>query len=177
MGLELSETLAKRIKIIGKIFLFGGMAGFVLISITPYFLAHQIPNDFEWPAAIQSNVVFIDDKYYVPHMVGRLQVYDSDWRFERSWHVPNDGGVYWVEHGPAGSIQVRTARGNRLLRYSPEGKLKFEGTHSNHDETGVLTVVPTPYPLWVVAHPAGFWLIGALGMAMLGVVDKFRPEG
>lgn len=152
------------------------MAGFILVSLMPYFFSKLIPNDVEWPAAIQSNVVWIDGKYYVPHMIGRLQVYDSEWQFQRSWHVPTDGGIYWVEKGPDDSIQVRTARGNRLLRYTRAGELLFEGTHSDYSETGVLMVVPTPYPLWLLAHPVGFWLVGAIGMAMALLVDKLRPE-
>src|SRR3984957_4348023 len=49
----------------------------------------KLPSSYEWPAGyVRGGVTTADGKYIVPLMPsGRLQIYDSQWHFIRSWKV------------------------------------------------------------------------------------------
>jgi len=154
---------------------FFGIVGFFLCGIAAYGISKWWPGDVEYPAAVSSGVVFIDDHYYVPHPMSRIQIYDEQWIFSHSFYVPSDGGVFSVSKGSDDSIFVHTARGNYVLQYSKSGELLTQRPYEyDYPDTGVLLVVPTAWYLWPASHPFGFWLLGFIGISLHIWLDKKR---
>lgn len=154
---------------------FTGVFGFVFFGIAALGGSKWLASDFEWPAAISTGVVYVDGEYYVPHPSSRIQVYDEDWSFLRSFYVPSDGGIFAISKGVGQNITVHTARGQYVRQYARDGQLLKQRRYAyDYPDSGVLLVVPTPWYLWPFSHPYGFWLIAMIGILLHVALDKIR---
>lgn len=170
-----SAKVIRQFNIVALTLTIVGVLGFLLSGIASLGVAKWWPGDIELPAAISSGVVFIDGHYYVPHPLSRVQVFDENWNFSHSFYVPSDGGVFSVAKGVGANITVYTARGSYVLQYSRTGQLLTQRTYDyEYPNAGVTMVVPTPWYLWPVSHPFGFWLVGSLGLFLHAGLDKLR---
>lgn len=152
-----------------------GFIGFVGYAIAASGASRWLSEDFEWPSAVSTGVVYVDGHYYVPHPAGRMQVYDEEWNFLHSTYVPSDGGVFSIGRGTDEEIVVHTARGQRVLYYSRSGELLRQRQYDyEYSDTGTTVVVPTSWYLWPFSHPFGFWLIAAVGILLNILLDKIR---
>lgn len=167
--------IIRNLNIVSLAVAFTGVLGFVFSGVAALGVSKWWPRDVEYPAAISSGVVYIDDHYYVPHPLSRVQVYDENWSFTHSFYVPSDSGVFSVTKGAGDNITVHTARGQYVLQYSRSGELLTQRPYDyDYPDTGVTMVVPTPWFLWPVSHPFGFGLIAFLGMFSHIGLDKLR---
>jgi hypothetical protein len=89
-----------------------------------------LPDYFEWPSGYVRGVVQTQDgKYVVPHIpAGRVQLYDSQWRFIRGWHIDASGGDFSIACLLSGEIVVFTARRHQRLSFTENGKLTLVTT-------------------------------------------------
>jgi hypothetical protein len=152
-----------------------GLAGIlasVLSAIGPLRLSHSR----EWPAGYVRGVITTGDgKHVVPLWPsGRVQLYDSQWHFIRGWNVDAWGGVFKVQCSSDGMIEVLTARGDRLYRFTDEGQLvssePLARPISLWITNGRSVMVPTPIALWVFSSPilsGAVALIGFVGINAL----------
>jgi hypothetical protein len=129
---------------------------------------------FEWPAgSVRGIVVMPDGKRVVPlEWPGRIQVYDSAWRFLRGWHVDAGGGAFTLRLGDTNTIEVFTARGQKRYVYGLGGEIFSHGTYapssySDFYVPGEHTVVPTRWWMWMLTSPFHSWIVGALGGVLL----------
>ena len=82
-----------------------GMVGFFAPSLFALDIL-KLPNSFQWPAGYAIGVMRMPDGKYVVPLVpsGRVQLYDSQWRFLRGWHIDANAGDIKVECPPDGTI-------------------------------------------------------------------------
>jgi hypothetical protein len=133
----------------------------------------------EWPVGFASGVVRDSGgRYIVPHWSGRVQVYDTEGRFQRGWFIDAAGGSFKVRVADADRIEVFTARGRKRFLFAPDGTLLQQDSYSPETYAEVSTgptvamFFDTPWLLWPFAHPLIGWgvtLLGILGLASLHV--------
>ncbi len=167
----------------------GVMGLFVLIGAGGFFTSAlsaigilKLPASVEWPAGYVSGVVQMADGGYVVPLVpcGRVQIYDSQWRFLRGWNVDAEGGDFKVESAPTGTIVVLTARGERRYSFTADGDLisndALAQPYDSVPATGTMVRVPTSPLLWVFSSPFLSMGLAVIGFAGLAVVRKL-PGG
>jgi hypothetical protein len=140
----------------------------------------QLPNSFQWPAGFTNGVVRTPDGKYVVPLIpsGRVQLYDSQWRFLRGWHIDANAGAIKVECPANGTIEVFTARGLHHYSFTQDGRLISAqplSTYAEYDSLhteGTSVEVPTSPLLWVLSSPFLSWGVGAIGGIGLTFVKK-----
>jgi hypothetical protein len=165
---------------IAGLFLMVGAGGFFAAGLSAMGVV-TLPDSFEWPSGYVRGVVQTQDgKYVVPHIpAGRVQLYDSQWRFIRGWHVDASGGDFSVACLPTGEIVVFTARGNQRLSFTENGKLILATTLPKsfvRPQPERSMVVPTSPLLWIFSSPFLSWGVALIGMAGLWAAKKFPRD-
>jgi hypothetical protein len=157
----------------------------VLIGASGFFAAGlsavgvlKLPTSREWPAGYVSGVVTaVDGKYIVPLVPsGRVQLYDSQWRFIRGWNVDALGGDFKVQCSQDGVIEVFTARGAHHYSFAEDGHLIASTTILpevfSAIPKGQSVVVPTSPLLWVFSSPFLSWGLMVIGFAGMAILKK-----
>jgi hypothetical protein len=128
---------------------------------------------FEWPAGYVQGVVVTSTGYAVPlEPSGRIQIYDSSWRFLRGWQIDAGGGNFKILVTNPGSVEVFTARGRNHYTYTDAGELLGSVQYPEDYyaiPNGRSVMVPTSPLLWVFSSPFSCWglvVIGALGLKL-----------
>jgi hypothetical protein len=173
----------------------GGRAGWIigplgfllLVGVFGFFAAPlaaigllKLSNSFQWPAGYVNGVARTPNGIYIVPLVpaGRIQLYDSQWRFIRGWHVDANAGDFIVKSRPNGTIEAFAARGLYQYYFSESGRLISSQTLSSDPEyyslhrEGMSIVVPTAFLLWVFSSPFLSWGIAAIGGVGLVLVKK-----
>ena len=140
----------------------------------------KLSNSFQWPAGYANGVARTPNGIYIVPLVpsGRIQLYDSQWRFLRGWHVDANAGDFIVKSRPNGTIEAFAARGLHQYYFTESGRLIFSQTLSSDPEyyslhrEGVSIVVPTSPLLWVFSSPFISWGVAAIGGVGLVLVKK-----
>ena len=154
---------------------FVGLAGVLASDLSAFGLV-RLPSSCEWPAGYVRGVITTPGgKHVVPLWPsGRVQIYDSQWHFVRGWNVDAWGGVFEVQCSSDGMIEVLTARGDRLYRFTEEGQLisslPLERPISLWITSGRPVIVRTPLALWVFSSPilsGAVAIIGFVGLEAL----------
>lgn len=158
-----------------------GALGFFGSALSAMGGLNWLPHSFEWPVGRATGVVSTKDGYWVvPHTpTGRIQIYDSHWKFLRGWNVDASAGTFKLYITDTNQIHVVTARGQRLYVYDIHGELLSKagypatGTgYSAFPDEGATFVVPTPIWLWIFSSPIYSWAAAAAGIACLIARDK-----
>jgi len=160
-----------------------GAVGFLGSALSSMGVFHW-PNSFEWPAGYCSGVVTTPQGHFMVPLtrIGRVQIYDQDWKFVRGWNVDASSGAFKLFIKDTNHIQVVTVRGRRLLEYDFEGHLlsssNYQPTgtgagYSSFPSPGNTYIVPTPIYLWVFSSPFLSWGAAIAGMAMLKLNAKW----
>jgi hypothetical protein len=147
----------------------------------------QLPNSFQWPVGYAIGVMRTPDGKYVVPLVpsGRVQLYDSQWRFLRGWQIDAHAGDIKVKCPANGTIEVFTARGLHHYSFTQDGNLvssqilPTDTEYSSLHTEGTSVVVPTSPLLWVFSSPLLSWGVGALGGIGLTFAKKragMKPE-
>lgn len=136
----------------------------------------KLPDSFEWRAGYVRGVVqTADGKYVVPLILaGRVQMYDSNWRFLRGWNVDAAGGDFKVDGSQPRIVEVLTARGRHHYSFTDDGRL-ISATNYSEDfytlgGTEQSVIVPTSPLLWVFSSPflcMGLAIIGFVGLSIV----------
>lgn len=162
-------------------FLVVGGLGFFGCALSAVGGLNWLPHSFEWPAGYCKGVVSTPGGLrVVPHTAsGRVQVYDSDWRFVRGWHVYAGGGVFKIVEASDVRIEVVTARGDWHYVFGIDGEQlsKQEYTpkqYSSFPDKGAPAVVPTAPWLWVFSSPFISWGVMMLGIGGLVLLNRSR---
>lgn len=148
---------------------FGGLLASFLSAVGPL----QFSASWEWPAGYVRGVITTPNGRHVVPLwpCGRVQIYDSGWRFIRGWNVDAWGGVFEVQCSKDGTIEVLTSRGDRNYRYTEEGQLLSSERLSEPiplwTTNGRSVMVPTRWWLWIFSSPI---LSGATGVISLAVL-------
>jgi hypothetical protein len=66
---------------------FDGFYGFLSLFFAISIGLDWLPRRFEWPAGIASALDLPNGQHAVPNLVGRLQIYDRNWRFVSGWQA------------------------------------------------------------------------------------------
>ena len=134
----------------------------ILCFLAPSLTQGILPSSFEWPIGYASNVITTPaGLHIVPHdSSGRIQIYNSDWKFIRGWNVPASGGAFkLISFDPeTQQLEVVTARGNHEYIYNMNGELWSEeiylpDTYDSFPNTGISVWVPTYFWLLPLTHP------------------------
>lgn len=142
----------------------------------------KLSNSFEWPAGYVKGVVrTADGKYVVPLLpAGRIQIYDSNWRFLRGWQVNAEGGDFKVDCPQRGTVEVLTARGRHHYSFTDDGTMISTTTFSKDFYTLAGTekslIVPTSPLLWVFSSPFLSVGLAAIGFVGLAIVKKLAQS-
>jgi hypothetical protein len=138
-----------------------------------------LPSSFEWPVGYTGGVVSTADGLHVaPHTPsGRIQVYDANWSFVTGWHVDAGGGTFKLLAPAGGRIEVITARGRWHYVFALDGTLISKNSYEpksydSFPREGESVVVPTAPWLWTFSHPGISWVVLAIGMVMLIIIQK-----
>jgi len=159
---------------IGAIFAMIGALGFFGVALSATGGLNWLPESFEWPVGFANGVVSTEDHFFVvPHTPsGRVQVYDSHWKFVRGWHVDAGGGTFILRVLQGGRVEVLTARGEWRYVFELSGNLLSKEHHlsaaySSFPKEGQSRFVPTAPWLWVFSNPIYSWLSAAAGIGLL----------
>ena len=140
---------------------------------------------FEWPVGYATDVVSTKDNYFVvPHTPsGRVQVYDSKWKFVRGWSVEAGAGTFNLYITDTNHIHVVTARRQMHYVYDLGGEMLSSENYSSKGmnyssfpKEGDSYLVPTPAWLWVFTSPFYSWLTGMIGIGLFVVIDKVKRK-
>jgi hypothetical protein len=108
--------------------------------------------------------------YVVPLPCSRIQVYDPNWKFIRSWYVDAGGGDFRIVPFGQDQIDVYTSRGNMHYIFNTNGLLlnavKNYGRVSVPNQ-GMSYSVPTSPWLMVFSGPLFSWSVGLFGALLL----------
>jgi hypothetical protein len=134
-----------------------------------------LPLAFEWPVGVASGAArTLDGQYIVPlQSPARVQLYDSNLRFVRGWHVDTEGKSFTVAPSAKGTIDVYPNAGQIRLKYTEAGDLVSTesiyvpdvllNARSSDWLSGVAITVPTPLWRILVFNPFFYWLVAAFG--------------
>ena len=132
-----------------------------------------LPESFEWPIGLATGVVSTGDHFFaVPHPPsGRVQIYDSDWKFVNGWNVDAGGGTFRLFTSNTNQVNVVTSRGRWHYVFDLRGKLLAKENYpldSNDPfpKQGASYTVRTAPWLWVFTNPFCSWLGAAAGMGL-----------
>jgi WD40 repeat protein len=155
----------------------GGFFGTILLAIGVL----KPSNTFQWPPGYVTGIVRTPDgKYVVPLVpVGRVQLYDPQWRFLRGWDVDANAGSFKIACASNGTIEVFAARGLHQYSFAQDGTLiSVSSLPTDFDldaSDGLSMVVPTSPLLWIFSSPFLLWglaAIGMLGLQALKVIHR-----
>jgi hypothetical protein len=145
---------------------FTGLLGFMGPVWIPEF-GESLKN-IELPNSIGATKVAADGVgvYVASVPLQRIQRYQPNGMFEMGWFVPASGGIFAVQAGADGMIEVCTARGRKLLIYSSDGQLRDTRNDCKYSEIASSTdhkirqgiLGWALVPLW---HPIIGWLMVA----------------
>jgi hypothetical protein len=178
------ETGVNRlVSIVAPIFLTIGALGFLGAGLFACGGGKWLPNSFEWPVGAADGVATTGDHYFiVPHTpVGRVQVYDCNWKFVRGWQVDANGGYFNLFVSDTNHVHVITARGRWHYAFDLAGKLlskeqyPLAAKNSFPVETASYNVPTAPW-LWVFTSPVYCWLAAMIGMVMLVFKDRIHRK-
>jgi hypothetical protein len=138
-----------------------------------------LPGSFEWPAGYVTGVATLGSGLHVvPHTPsGRIQVYDSDWKFLRGWHIDAGGGTFKLRGSGADRIDVFTPRGQWHYVFNDRGGLILKvsyapESYSSFECASESALIPTAPWLWVFTHPGISWSILFVGIVVMQAVDS-----
>lgn len=166
----------------GGLALFGGL-GFLAAAFAAAGGLRWLPPNFEWPVGFANNVLTTPDgRHVVPHTaMGRIQVYDPDWKFVTGWFVDAGGGTFKIAIKGQSTIEVITARRHMRYLYTIHGYVVLAESYlpqsySDFPSPGKSVAVPTHWWLWPFTTPFFSWIIGAVGMALIMFSDPWKKE-
>jgi hypothetical protein len=160
-----------------------GAVGFFGAGFSALGGLNWLGQSFEWPVGYNGQILKLADGTYVVPLdhAGRVQVYDPDWRFRRSWAVDAGGGTFKVYSRDGKGIDVATARKSRHYVYTADGALQSQeeyppGEYEPFPSGGVSAFVPTPWWGWVFTSPLYSWLCAGFGMAISIAMNRRRKK-
>ena len=170
-------------KTIFAICVFLSLAGFTCFLAPAIFIGHHeaFPDSFEWPVGHADNVISTQSGLrIVPHIPsGRIQIYNSDWRFVRGWNVDALGGTFKVMPFDENKeqIDIVTARGNWKYTFDINGKLLLKqsylpATYNSFPKAGISAVVPTSIWLLPLTNPFIAWGMTAIGVIWFSLMRR-----
>jgi hypothetical protein len=168
---------------LGGVLMLVGAVGFFGAALSASGGLNWLPDSFEWPVGYASGVVQLDDQLYVVPLTasGRVQIYDSEWRFVRGRGIDGGGGSFkLIATGPS-QFDVITARGDKHLVYDTSGKLLssknyLPASYSSFPDQGKSYFVPTAPWLWVFSNPFYSWGCAMAGMLSLAVGQRYGEQ-
>jgi hypothetical protein len=129
-----------------------------------------LPPSFEWPAGHVNGVLTTDDGRHIVLIqgAGRIQVYDSSWRFLRGWPAGTALKLRLLEDGTVEAL----SKGLRGFVFDLHGKLISQRVYGvremvdleNSLPRGDRIFVPTSPWLYAFSSPFFGWLVGVVGM-------------
>jgi DNA-binding beta-propeller fold protein YncE len=126
---------------------------------------------FQKPRAI---TIDKEDRLYIVDMTARIQVFDTDGNFLRSWRTPawQNGRPTGLSFDNAGNLMVPDTHYFRVLFYTPEGKLLEDRTIGGQSGTG-----PGQFGFVtdVVQDSRGNYYVSEYGE--FDRIQKFSPDG
>ena len=159
----------------GSILLFLGGIGWFGSALSAYGGLNGLPPSFEWPVGTSDRVITMAGGEHVVPLIfsARVQVYDRNLKFLRGWAVPSYGKPFRVR--PAGRDRFDALYGTRVDTYLLNGTLVTHAVGQREEYTlpndGQRLCIPTSPWLLMFAGPTTTWLVGALGMAVLGFLQ------
>jgi hypothetical protein len=183
VGLKAKNPWRRALAIPAAVLFTTGWVSFMSTAAATTGGLNWLPNSFEWPVGWSDSYVKTSDGLYaVPHVpAGRVQLYDSNWKFLRGWQVVAGGGVFRVEPGKDGQVEVFTARGSRHHVFDRNGTLLATGGYARvgPDSFGgqsPTVSIPTPWWGWTLTSPGIAWGAGLVGMLLCACVagEKYQ---
>jgi hypothetical protein len=134
------------------------------------------PNSWEWPAGYARNVLTTPEgKHIVPLWpAGRIQIYDSQWRFLCGWNVDAWGVPFEVDYSSAGEVEVLRILDRWIDSYTMDGRyiVSRRSEEPGPDlPKGKSVVVPTRLWLWIFSSPIMASAVAVVGFAGLVVLS------
>jgi hypothetical protein len=155
------------------------VAGFLIVSGALGFFGSalaangvwKLTSSIEWPAGYVGGVVQSPDGTYVVPLVpsGRIQLYDSHWKFLRGWQVDAEGGRFKAVTSVPPLIDVYAARGRIHYTYTFAGELKSSSEYSDPFDSvpnGRSMIVPTSPWMWAFSSPLSCMVTVVLGSVL-----------
>jgi hypothetical protein len=167
------------LRFVGSFFIVVGAIGFFGSAISSVGGLNWLPNSFEWPIVLADGVIETGNGLYVvPHTPsGRVQLYDSEWKFIRGWHVTAYGGIFKLIPSGENRFEVITSRKHMRYVFDTDGNKLSEASYPPADydsfpSEGECFFVPTKPWLVVFCPPFVSGAAFLAGMIILGFTDK-----
>jgi hypothetical protein len=177
------DRRTRLLETIAPIFMIVGSLGFFGTTLSALGALNWLPPSFEWPVGFTKGAAMVGDKFYaVPHTPSsRLQIYDSNWRFLRGWHLDAGAGAFMVNAFGADRVEVVTARGKWRYVFDLNGALLLKETYApasygSFKHEGISRMVPTNPWLLIFSRPFYSWLSGAAGIGLLITAGKLKAR-
>jgi hypothetical protein len=172
------------LKFIGSIILAIGAIGFFGMGLSNFGVLNWLPYSFEWPVGFADGVIKTGNGLYVVphHYSGRVQLYDSEWKFIQGWHVYGGRGTFKLVSSGDNRFEVITSEG-RHMRYvfDTDGNRISETSYlparmDSFPNQGTLYEVPTSPWLYIFSNPIYCWIVFGIGIVFLGIVDTIEKR-
>lgn len=157
-----------------------GVGGFLLTYLSAAGALSWLPSSFEWPVGYSDKVIETGNGLYVvPLPCSRIQVYDPNWKFLRSWYVDAGGGSFVMVPSGQDGIDVYTSRGTMYYSFNTNGVLVNASKYYDRisvPNRGMSFRVPTSPWLLVFTGPFISLFVAVLGNLLLnyGKLNIFK---
>lgn len=170
----------------GSIFMAIGASAFFGAAASAIGLLNWLPHTFEWPMGYTTGIVSTTDHFFAaPHEPsGRVQIYDSRWKFVRGWRVDAHAGSFKLKITDTNHVHVLTARGKIHYIFDIDGQIisRTADATDDYNTFGNLSQthwVPTPFWLLPFSSPFLGWACCLVGVATQFAAKKRQviPKG
>ncbi len=183
ISLEANKGFAPQfVKYVAKTLMVIGMGGFLLTWLSAAGGVNWLPPSFEWPVGYSDKVIETGNGLYVvPLPCSRIQVYDPNWKFMRSWYVDAGGGSFVIVPSGQDEIDVYTSRGTMFYSFNTNGVLVNASKYYDRisvPNRGMSFWVPTSPWLLVFTGPFISLFVAVLGNLLLkfGKLNIFKKR-
>ncbi|WP_420237869.1 hypothetical protein ACOBR2_20135 [Telmatobacter bradus] len=145
-----------------------------------------LPGNVEWPIRSAVNALPLQDgSFAVPlQAVGRVQIYDGQWRFVRGWQVPAQGRSFRLDVMLDGAIRVINRR-QQVSFYSEGGQVMEARSHAPLNENEPIGALPLDLPVRITTNPLlllfasrfASWSVAAFGALGAFLIGRLARDG
>ena len=145
----------------------------------------KLPESCEWPVRNAVHAVQLEEgSFAVPlNAVGRVQIYDAEWRFVRGWQVPARGTGFRMDLMLDGTIRVLNSR-QQASFYTESGQ-PLEAKNRSYNASEPVGALPLDVPVRLAANPLQLmfasrlatWCVAAFGALGAFLIDRLARSG
>jgi hypothetical protein len=173
-------TLKTLLLIIPQTLFVIGFIGFLSFGLSIWGGTNLLPETFEWPVGKTTNFLVTKNGTNVVLLPdsGRVQIYNDNLEFQRSWGVYSSKGHLKIQTASDSKFYIFSDMEHRKLLFDNHGNLHSTENYSmdeyrNVKKNNQSLEIPTVFYLKIFSHPVLPWLLMAISAFVAFIINKF----